>query len=89
LSLADGEIEKELRSWDRFADALKGEERRLFREMMASSYENAPAMQVKSSPFPMEAVFMSLVFSQHRTIAKLRREIEELKEEMGRERLDP
>lgn len=89
MSLTEGEIEKELRSWDGFANALREDERRLFREMLASSYENAPAMQAKSSPFPVEALLMSLVFSQHGTIAELRREIEELKGMRENERLDP
>lgn len=83
MSLTEQDIEKELRSWDGFANALREEERRLFREMLACSYENAPAIQAKPSPFPLEALFMSLVFSQHIMIENLKREIEELKEHQG------
>lgn len=85
MSLTTEDIEKELRSWDGFAGALREDERRLFRKMLASTYENAPAMQAGGSPFPVDALFMSLLFSQHRMIEKLKTEIAELKEGLENE----
>jgi len=87
VSLSESSIFEEIESWRRFADALRAEDRELFREMMRLCYEYIPAMEAKASPFPSEPLFMSLLLMQHKTITWLRREIERLK---GREdaRLD-
>ncbi len=79
MSLSDKEILEELESWKGFGDALKAEDRELFTEMLRSCYEFIPSMHAKASPFSAEALFMSLLFMQHRTIARMAREIEELR----------
>ncbi|MDG6901611.1 MAG: hypothetical protein JRM80_06585 [Nitrososphaerota archaeon] len=79
MTLADSEMVEEIESWRRFADALRAEDRELFREMIRLCYEYIPAMEAKASPFPSEPLFMSLLFLQHKTIARLTREIERLK----------
>jgi hypothetical protein len=79
MSLSDGEIVEEMESWKRFGDALRMEDRDLFRQMLRSSYEYAPAMHAKMSPFTTEALFMSLLLMQHKTIIRLAGEIEELR----------
>jgi len=79
MTLSDSDIVEEIESWRRFADALRAEDRELFREMMRLCYEYIPAMEAKASPFPSEPLFMSLLFLQHKTIAWLRGEIERLK----------
>jgi len=38
-------------------------------------------MQVKESPFPSEALFMSLLLTQHKTIVWLTGEVEKMKAE--------
>jgi len=86
--LSEGELEKELRSWDRFADALRAGDRSAFAQMLRSSCEYAPAMRARLEPFPVEALFMGLVLSQHRTIEQLKREISELRKAIETERLD-
>ena len=78
-ALSDSDIVKEIESWRRFADALREEDRDLFREMMRLCYEYIPAMEAKASPFPSESLFMGLLFLQHKTITWLRREIERLR----------
>jgi hypothetical protein len=88
LSLSDAEVRKEMESWRRFADALRAEDRDLFREMMRLCYEYVPAMEARASPFPTEALFMSLLLMQHKTIAWLMKEVERLKAARD-ERLDP
>jgi hypothetical protein len=80
MTLSDSDIVEEIESWRRFADALRAEDRELFREMMRLCYEYIPAMEAKASPFPSEPLFMSLLFLQHKTITWLKREIERLKE---------
>jgi hypothetical protein len=81
MTLTDSEIIEELDSWGRFADALRAEDRDLFREMLRLCYEYFPAMQAKESPFPSEALFMSLLLVQHKTIVWLVNEIEKMQAE--------
>ena len=79
MTLSDSDIVKEIESWRRFADALRAEDRELFREMIRLCYEYIPAMEAKASPFPSEPLFMSLLLMQHKTIKWLTREVERLK----------
>jgi hypothetical protein len=78
MTLSDSEIVEELDSWQRFADALRAEDRALFMEMLRLSHEYFPAMQSRDSPFPTEALFMSLLLAQHKMIAWLTAEIRRL-----------
>ena len=79
MTLSDSEITEELDSWQRFADALRAEDRALFNEMLRLCHEYFPAIQARDSPFPTEALFMSLLLVQHKTIVWLAGEIEKLK----------
>ncbi len=83
MSLDGGEMLKEMESWRGFGDALRAEDRELFREMMRQCQELLPAMEAKSSPFPSEALFMGLIFLQHKTILWLQKEVERLGRERG------
>ena len=82
MTLSDAEIIEELDSWGRFADALRAEDRDLFREMLRLCYEYFPAMQSRESPFASEALFMALLLVQHKTIIWLAGEVEKMKEEI-------
>jgi hypothetical protein len=79
MSLSDREIMEELESWKGFGDALKAEDRELFTEMLRQCYEYIPSMHAKASPFTAEALLMSILFAQHKRIARLVREIGELR----------
>jgi hypothetical protein len=79
MSLSDREIMEELESWKGFGDALKAEDRELFTEMMRQCYEYIPSMHAKASPFTAEALLMSILFAQHKRIARLVKEMEELR----------
>lgn len=81
MTLSDTEIIEELDSWQRFADALRAEDRALFNEMLRLCYEYFPAMQARDSPFPTEALFMSLLLVQHKAIVSLAKEVERMKAE--------
>ncbi len=83
MTLSDAEIMEELDSWQRFADALRADDKALFNEMLRLCYEYFPAIQARGSPFPTEALFMSLLLVQHKTIVWLASEIERLKAEAG------
>ena len=79
MSLSDKDIMEELESWKGFGDALKAEDRDLFTEMLRSCYEYIPSMHAKASPFSAEALLMSVLFVQHKRIARLAKEVEELR----------
>ena len=78
MTLSDSEIMEELDTWQRFADALRAEDRALFMEMLRLCHEYFPAMQARDSPFPTEALFMSLLLAQHKMIVWLIDEIKRL-----------
>jgi uncharacterized membrane protein len=88
MSLDDGDIAREARSWEAFAGALREKDRDLFRRMLASARENAPAMQARASPFPVESLFMSILLAQHRLIEKLQCEDAKHREAAPDEGLD-
>ncbi len=81
MTLTDAEIIEELDSWGHFAGALRAEDRDLFREMLRLRYEYFPAIQAREFPFPSEALFMSLMLIQHKTIVWLAGEVEKIKAE--------
>lgn len=81
MTLSDAEIIEELDSWERFAGALRAGDKELFKEMLRLCYEYFPAMQARGSPFPSEALFMSLLLMQHKTIVWLVGEVEKMKAE--------
>jgi hypothetical protein len=81
VTLSNAEVIEELNSWRRFAGALRAEDRELFNEMLRLCYEYFPAMQARESPFPSEALFMSLLLAQHKIIMWLTDEVEKMKAE--------
>ncbi len=83
MSLGQTEVDEELRSWDGFARALRGEDRVLFERMMATAREAMPAMQASGSAFPVEALFMAILFAQHKLIEGLKRENAQLRGAKG------
>lgn len=78
MNLTDREIMEELDSWKGFGDALKAEDRELFTKMLRECYEYIPSMHAKASPFSAEALLMSILFVQHKRIARLVKEMEQL-----------
>ena len=88
MTLTDAEMMEEMESWDRFADALRADDRALIRDMLKRCHEYFPAMQARGAPFQTEALFMGLLLAQHRTIVWLAAEVKRL-EEANDARLDP
>jgi hypothetical protein len=81
MTFSNAEIIEELDSWERFAGALRAEDRELFKEMLRLCYVYLPAMQTKESSFPSEALFMNLLLMQHKIIVWLAGEVEKMKAE--------
>ena len=82
MSLSDREIMEELDSWRGFGDALKAEDRELFTQMLRECYDYIPSMHAKASPFSAEALLMSILFVQHKRIARLVKETEQLRQKV-------
>ena len=76
MTLSDTEIIEEFESWRRFADALRADDKELFREMLRLCREYFPAIQARDSPFPTEALLMSLLLVQHKIIVRLAEEVQ-------------
>jgi len=69
----------EVEGWRPFGEALKADDRELYTRMMERCCnEYLPSMEVRAEPFPSEALFMGLIFLQHRTIERLSRRLENL-----------
>jgi hypothetical protein len=78
MSISKSKIVDEIESWRAFADALREEDRGLFRQMVQQCYEYLPAMEARSEPFPSESLFMGLIFMQHRIIEELSEQVRQL-----------
>ena len=83
MSLGKSKIVKEIDSWRPFGEALRADDRELYRQMMQRCCEYLPSMEVKAEPFANDSLFMGLVFLQHRMIDELTRKLEKL-ERKGR-----
>jgi hypothetical protein len=78
MSLGNSRIVKEIESWRPFGDALRADDRELYKQMMQRCCEYLPSMEVKAEPFPNDALFMGLIFLQHRIIEQLTKKVEDL-----------
>jgi hypothetical protein len=76
MSLGKSKIIKEIESWRPFGDALRADDRELYTQMMQRCCEYLPSMEVRAEPFPSDALFMGLIFLQHRIIEQLTKKIE-------------
>ncbi len=74
-----------IKSYEGYADLLRGQERKEFEEMLRLCYRYAEAINAKGEPFPEEAVIMTLLFKQHLIIKELKQVIEELRRRRSRE----
>ena len=69
-------LTKEIESWKGFAGSLSVEEdRKTFTKMLSDCYKYTKAINAKAQPFPSEPVIMALLFSQHKMIEWLERQI--------------
>ena len=68
-------LTKEIESWKGFADRLPEEDREVFLKMLDDCYKYSSAINAKGEPFPTEPVIMALLFSQHKLIEWLERQV--------------
>ena len=77
-------LKKEIDSWRPYAEALRKEDREIFREMLnsvAASY--GEAIDLADRGYDAEAVMMSILLKQQKTINWLSNFLKRLKEESG------
>lgn len=68
LSPNDDILAKEIRSWEIFAEGLRGEDKKLFKKMLSECYKHGKAINTKGEQFPTESLLMSLILSQQQII---------------------
>ena len=68
LSAKDDVLAKEIKSWESFADGLRAEDRKLFKQMLNQCYKHIRAINKKGELFPTESLLMSLIISQQQLI---------------------
>lgn len=81
LNPSDDVLTQIIKSYEGYADMLRGVERKEFEEMLRLCYRYAEAINAKGEPFPEEAVIMTLLFKQHLIIRELKQAIEKIKKE--------
>jgi hypothetical protein len=85
LNPSDDILTQIIKSYEGYADLLRGQERREFDEMLRLCYRYAKAINAKGEPFPEEAVIMTLLFKQHLIIKELKQALEKLRNESKKE----
>jgi hypothetical protein len=86
LNPSDDILTQIIKSYEGYADLLRGQERKEFDEMLRLCYRYAEAINAKGEPFPEEAVIMTLLFKQHLIIKELKRAIEKFRNEKKEEK---
>ena len=79
LNPSDDILTQIIKSYEGYADMLRGPDRTEFEEMLRLCYRYVESINAKGEPFPEEAVIMTLLFKQHLMIKELRQAIEKLK----------
>ncbi len=78
MSLDKSKVVREIESWRPFGDALRADDKELYKRMMQQCCEYLPSMEARAEPFPSESLFMGLIFLQHRMIERLTRKVENI-----------
>jgi len=71
-------LEEELKRWKRFRDVLRIDERPIFDDLMDECRRNASAAGAAALSAKAEGVFLSLLFSHHKSLKELRDKIDQI-----------
>lgn len=63
-------LQREIESWNKFADTLRKEDRELFRKMLKECYQYHEAVNAKGQPFASESLLMALILAQYKLIGR-------------------
>lgn len=64
----DDLLAKEIEAWRGFAEGLRAEDQKIFKQMLNQCYKHIKAINAKGEAFPTESVLMSLILSQQQII---------------------
>ncbi len=73
-------LEKEITKWKGFRKALRKRDREAFDEMMNACRKYASAGGMATRPVLIEAMLLSILLAQQRSIQETRKEVEQLRE---------
>ena len=71
----DDVLAREIDAWRGFAEGLRVEDQKIFRQMLNQCYKHIKAINAKGEVFPTESVLMSLILSQQQLIEFLLKQI--------------
>jgi hypothetical protein len=71
-------LEEELTRWKRFRDALRVDERPIFDDLMDECRRHASAAGAAALPAKTEGIFLSILFSHHKSLKELRDKVERI-----------
>jgi len=71
-------LEEELNRWKKFQDALRIDERENFEDLMDECRRYASAAGAATFPVKNEGMFLSVLFSHHKSLKELREKVDRI-----------
>lgn len=75
-------VEAEIEKWKRFRKALRKRDREAFQEMMNACRKYASAGGMATRPVVFQAMVISILLAQQRSIQEIREEIDKLRDQL-------
>ena len=71
-------LEEEFKRWEKFQDALRIDEREIFEDLMDECRRYASAAGAATLPVKTEGMFLSALFSHHKSLKELREKVDRI-----------
>jgi len=71
-------LEEEFKRWEKFQDALRIDEREIFEDLMDECRRYASAASAATFPVKTEGMFLSVLFSHHKSLKELRDKVDRI-----------
>jgi len=71
-------LEEEFKRWKKFQDALRIDERETFEDLMDECRRYASAAGAATFPIKTEGMFLSVLFSHHKSLKELREKVDRI-----------
>jgi hypothetical protein len=75
-------LKEEIDSWSRFVESLRLEDRELFKNMVQKIWTYSDAVEICKDEYTTEALLLSILISQQKTINWLTNQIEQYKQKL-------
>ena len=73
-------LESEIKKWEGFSKALRNDDREAFEQMMNACRNYASAASNATRPVLLEAMFMSILLAQQKTLMEIKRDLAHIKQ---------